>query len=372
MKVRIIKKLNENVGSQKHVPMEIQQARISIAMKIDRILQRPLLNVGQQQVVKNKKTGEMETRTVTDPKQTSMLYYVYKGIGPDGEILDNNNVRAVNAEINGRIEDFTTSLSDVEKTVLSADLDAILFYMAQQRSPKQRGTHQSSYMLKKAPGNFDSFGFATRARSVYKDTRAGKDFMLKSTPELKNIPREHHFLFSMENMIGRLRSRLPEPTGTVKVAGSLVTKTGKSFTDDEIAAGADFSKPSVEEIKVPVLTPNDYDSNYTLGTTTMSTEREDQVIKDREMEQSFVLKFYSDPNRDTGMTRDNEAEQMRPFLESFLKKVERELENNKLPTEMVKFSEISDNIPDEVYNPFEQRINDIYDKMEQMAAQGAT
>jgi len=170
MKVRIVKTLNEQVEKSNTAPMEIQQARISIAMKIDGILQRPFLNVGQEQLVYNKNTGKMETKKITDAKQTSMLYYVYKGITPDGQIGDQENVKEVNKEINTRVGHFVDELSNLEKKVLAADIDAILHYMAQQREMDQKETHQSTYMLKKAPGDFDSFNFATRSRSVYKRT----------------------------------------------------------------------------------------------------------------------------------------------------------------------------------------------------------
>ena len=49
MKVRIIKRLLTE-DKDKHVPIEIQNTRISIAMKIDSMLQRPVINVGQERV----------------------------------------------------------------------------------------------------------------------------------------------------------------------------------------------------------------------------------------------------------------------------------------------------------------------------------
>jgi len=348
MKVRIIKRLNE---AKKYVhvpskvplrqlpstqemgaPLEIQHARISIATKIDSILQRPVTNVGQGQLVYNKETGKMEVSKITDPKKTPMLYYVYKGITPDGEISNENNVRAVNAEIEERIEVFISELSELEKDVLAADLDAIIFYMSQQREFDEKETHQSKYMLGQAPGDFDSFNFATRGRSVYKDTRAGKDFMLKSTPELKNIPEEHHFLFSMENLMGRLKSKLPEAQG--------------------------------EEI--PVLTPKDYDSNYTLGATTMSISKEDELSKGQNVDsQSFINKFYSNPDNYQDMSVEDQVEMLSPYLEKLIKVTEQKLQNNQEPSEFIEFLETSANVPEEVLNPFEKRINDILETMEE-------
>ena len=331
MKVRIIKRLLTE-DKDKHVPIEIQNTRISIAMKIDSMLQRPVINVGQEQLIYNKETGKMEVSKITDPKKTPMLYYVYKGITPDGEISNENNVRAVNAEIEERIEVFVSDLSELEKTVLAADLDAIIFYMSQQREFDERETHQSKYMLGQAPGDFDSFNFATRARSVYKDTRAGKDFMLKSTPELKNIPEEHHFLFSMENLMGRLKSKLPK----------------------------------VEDEEIPVLTPKDYDSNYTLGATTMSISKEDELSKGQDVDlQSFINKFYSNPDNYQDMSVEDQVEMLSPYLERLIEVTEQKLQNNQEPSEFIEFLQTSSNVPDEVLDPFEQRINDILETMEE-------
>jgi hypothetical protein len=234
-------------------------------------------------------------------------------------------------------------LNELEKTVLASDLDAILFYMSQQREFDERETHQSKYMLGKAPGDFDSFNFATRSRSVYKDTRAGKDFMLKSTPELKNIPEEHQFLFSMENLIGRLKPKLPKPGGPVTI-----------------------NKPEgIERIEVPVLTPEDYDSNYTLGATTISTSKEDELSKDQDVEQNFINKFYSNPENYEDMSPEDQAEMLSPFLERLIKATEKKLQNNQEPTEFIEFLETSVNVPEEVLDRFEQRINDILEAMEE-------
>ena len=342
MKVRIIKRLLTE-DKDKHVPIEIQNTRISIAMKIDSMLQRPVINVGQEQLIYNKETGKMEVSKITDPKKTPMLYYVYKGITPDGEISNENNVRAVNAEIEERIEVFISELNELEKTVLAADLDAIIFYMSQQREFDQRETHQSKYMLGQAPGDFDSFNFATRARSVYKDTRAGKDFMLKSTPELKNIPEEHHFLFSMENLMGRLKSKLPKAEGVVTIN----------------------TPQGTERVEIPVLTPNDYDSNYTLGATTVSTSKEDELSKGQDVEQNFINKFYSNPENYQDMSVEDQVEMLSPYMERLIKATEQKLQKNQEPSEFIEFLETSANVPEEVLNPFEQRINDILETMEE-------
>lgn len=343
MKVRIVKTLNEQVEKASSAPLEIQNARISIAMKIDGILQRPFLNVGQEQVVYNKNTGKMETKKITDAKQTSMLYYVYKGITPDGQIDNQENVKEVNKEINTRVGHFIDELSALEKKVLASDLDAILHYMAQQREMDQKQTHQSKYMLKGAPGDFDSFKFATRSRSVYKDTRAGKDFMLKSTPELKNIPSEHHFLFSMENMIGRLKNKLPKGDGTVTI------KRGDQ----------------TEVVKVPTLTPDGYDSNYTLGTTTTpETGMKADIEKDEKMYRTFITKFYSNPDNYRDMTLQKQLELIAPFMESLLARAEQQIEKNERPNEFYDFINAADDVPEELFDLYEERIEKILDVIE--------
>ena len=66
-------KARPTTGDVKHAPENIQISRIEIAMNIDRFLQRPFLTVGEEIL-----NDEGEEVTITDAKDTNLLYYVYK------------------------------------------------------------------------------------------------------------------------------------------------------------------------------------------------------------------------------------------------------------------------------------------------------
>ena len=150
-------------GNNQHAPKQIQDSRIEIAMNIDRFLQRPFVTVGEEIM-----NDDGELVTITDAKDTNLLLYVYRGISDQGEIMNGNDVGAVNRELTQRVEHFLLSLDNFDKKVLASDIDQIINYMIGDRSSEEELTHQSHYMLGAAPGHFDDFTFAARSRSVYK------------------------------------------------------------------------------------------------------------------------------------------------------------------------------------------------------------
>ena len=70
------------VSTINHASEEVQASRIEIAMNIDRFLQRPFVTVGEEII-----NDDGEEVTITDPKETNLLLYVYRGIGPGGKIF---------------------------------------------------------------------------------------------------------------------------------------------------------------------------------------------------------------------------------------------------------------------------------------------
>lgn len=342
MKIRIIKKnrlIKESsntttarykqtqaraTGEITHAPEEIQQSRIEIGLNIDRFLQRPFVTVGEELMDDD---GEM--RVITDPKETNLLLYLYRGIDPSGKLMNNENIAAVNRELNQRVGHFLMGLSQFDKKVLASDIDFIIQSMAEERSPKQTQSHQSSRMLKNAPGHFDDYSFGTRTRSVYKDTRAGKDFMLKKTPELKNIPEQHHFLFSMENLMGRVKNALGEqPDGSV---------------------------PPLDDVS--------YDANYRLGDVTQEIEAErDRDAQPSEMDfskavRNLFLVVYSNPDEWVKtMPPEKQLELYGPYFVMLLLKVKDRLEKAEYPTEFFELEKIADNVPSIFFDKYEEAI----------------
>jgi len=54
-----------------------------------------------------------------------------------------------------------------------------------------------------------------------------------------------------------------------------------------------------------------------------------------------------------------------PYLERLIEVTEQKLQNNQEPSEFIEFLDASSNAPDELLEPFEKRINDILEAMEE-------
>jgi len=324
-------------GDVTHASEEVQASRIEIALNIDRFLQRPFLTVGGE-ILPPDETDISKVEKVTDPKETNLLLYVYRGVDENGNLQDKQDVAAVNRELNERVGHFLLSLDAFDKKVLASDIDFIIQSMIEERSPEEEETHQSTHMLKGAPGHFDDYVFATRRRSVYKDTRAGKDFMLKRTPELKNIPEQHHFLFSMENLMGRVKQALgeePDPT-------------------------------------IPPLDAVSYDANYRLGDSTEQIEKE-RNYEPTQSEKSMVKVYrnlfmttYSDPPRWLlEMPPEQQLELYGPYFETLLYTIKDRLEAGEYPKEFFDLEKIADNVPLIFFDKYEEALESYINGIEQ-------
>ena len=309
-------------GEVTHAPKEIQMARIEIAINIDRFLQRPFVTVGEEIL-----NDEGEEVIITDPKDTNLLLYVYRGIGPDGELLNGQDVSAVNRELDQRVEHFLMGLDQFEKKVLASDIDALIKYISAEKKQSQEQSHASTHMLKNAPGHFDEYLFATRNRSVYKDTRSGKDFMLKKTPELKNIPDEHHFLFSMENLFVRVKNAINE-------------------------------QPAEE---APPLDEAAYDANYRLGATTETTQKDmksSQAAKSMSaVARNLFITMYSNPNSEIHtMSEEEQFNLMGPYFEILLRTILDRLNKEEYPKEFFQLDAIAEKIPMIFFDKYEKEL----------------
>jgi len=179
---------------------DIEEARISVAKLIDSVLQRPSNNGKINKLLRAKTPGVTK-------KDANLLLYLYKGMDEMGNLLEEENVGAVEEELGIRAQNFLDSFETEDQfSVFLADAPSLIkSHLPMMRKKAQKDSHQSKYMLKTAPGSFSDFYFARMAnRAVFKDTTANsgmKDFMHKDSPELKNINPEHNYLFRLEYLI---------------------------------------------------------------------------------------------------------------------------------------------------------------------------
>tara|TARA_Y100001972_G_scaffold127361_1_gene183937 strand:+ start:2074 stop:3015 length:942 start_codon:yes stop_codon:yes gene_type:complete len=154
-------------------------------------------------------------------QELPFLYYLYKGVVPIKDakgnlkgykISNEQNVGAVMNEIRKRAEAFVVSLDPPEDKIFAADALMIGYYMHMNKQRKAMGL-ASAYGVN-APGQFDTVMFGKARREVFQPFKKDLDFMLKSSPELANIPNEDKKLFEIETVISEILKILPRDPNT--------------------------------------------------------------------------------------------------------------------------------------------------------------
>jgi hypothetical protein len=288
---RIIENWNKFVINEISMKkLDIQQERISISKKIHNYLMQPTVNIGDKYDMKPvwDEEGNM-TEVPMGKEDSTFLLYLYKGFDEFGKLSNEQNVGAVNSQIKNRVDIFIDQLTGEQQLIFKQDSDNIIEYIKQRRTYQEEENHLTKYIAKKAPGQFNNMRFAGRWRALYSDTNihgGNPDFMFKTSPELKNIPPEHHFLFSIENLIGR---------------------AANSITDIQ-------SVPNLLEI--PELTGREFFTNYIEGIT----------VEQRNKEEDLFRPIYQRGSVDKFMTN-LETESLRFFYQHYDDEFEERLRN---------------------------------------------
>jgi len=209
MKIKIKKLLKEakTAGSE-----EIERIRINLGIKIHEFIMSPTINMGDPKdlLYDEDEDGNLYKRPFRK-SDTTMLLYLYKGISSSGKLGEEENIGAVVNEISKRVEMFIEASDPKEKAVFLSDSPELIKYLKDSRRPQAEGTYETMYLGAYAPGSFTHFDFAKRQRAIYKDTTTyggAIDFMLKKTPELKNINPDSQWLFKLENIIKKAATQV--------------------------------------------------------------------------------------------------------------------------------------------------------------------
>lgn len=216
---------------------ELEKARIALGLLIDTTLTKPTLDVNTFVDPNNEMTrdnyewfrdnpseyieaysdsedGDIDTASASygpkrDPKQTTLLYYLYRGVYySDGKwnIGKGENIEDVIREIRARASAFVDAISDrqILIDVFFSDWknikDNTNAYIQQESTP----TIVSSFMSKGSPGEFKSLVFGKfRRGAMYgatttKGIMGTRDHMYKGSKEFDNISDEHKPFFLFE------------------------------------------------------------------------------------------------------------------------------------------------------------------------------
>ena len=232
MRISFKEILKETLNQMSYTPEETQQYRIILATLIDTTLSKPTLDVNtflnpgtdfdkeEYKYFRDNPDDYIEAYSefggtygpVRDPKETSLLYYLYRGTyqGKDGKwyIGDGEDIDAVIKEVRDRAMAFVDAIGDYQELIdiFYSDYQNVLKFTDQFAEKTETETAVSSFMSKDSPGEFQRMEFAKfRSGPMYGDTttkgiRGTRDHMYKHSPELKNIPEEHKRFFSFDYM----------------------------------------------------------------------------------------------------------------------------------------------------------------------------
>ena len=346
-----MKKIIENWNKyllleSKKSEIDFEASRIHIANEIDMSLMRPTVNIGDpnDMMIDYDKDGNMYERPFGKEDSTFLLY-LYRGFDEDGNLSNEENIKAVNSELNNRAENFLYQLDKEDMAVFIADFEKIIDFVSGNKKNEEEESYQTMYMAKKAPGKFTTDMFARRNRAVYKDTYTyggGVDFMFKKTKELKNINPNHLFLFKIENLMGRIKNKILN--GETEIA-----KNNRDVQDI-----VELSKT------VPVLNFKDWHANYREGVTTKKIQNEIDQIKPVYQQGSVVNYFTfkenellrliynthkqgkSSPIYTDKKLMDQFFKTVQIHMSSLLSDQESQLENKNYPTLLIRMSMMFD------------------------------
>ena len=263
MKISFKEILKETLNQMSYSKEDTEKYRIILATLIDTTLSKPTLDVNtfldpgsdfdkeEYKYFRDNPSDYIEAYSefggtygpVRDPKQTTLLYYLYRGTfkGKDGKwyIGDGEDIEAVTKEVRDRAMAFVDAIGDYQELidVFYSDFQKVLDFTNKFSEKSEKATAVSSFMSKGSPGEFERMEFAKfRSGAMYGDTttkgiRGTRDHMYKHSPELKNIPEDHKHFFSFDYMWLTCYN-LAQEDGLKPSGKQVMSLTGQHYADN--------------------------------------------------------------------------------------------------------------------------------------------
>jgi hypothetical protein len=293
-------------------PEEIEQARIGVAVAFDRAILSPKLDTSVKQDIEME---DPEAEMPKDPaawphitklkdivakgRQVPFLYYAYMGVDPQtGQLMNEKNIGAAMMLTGTKVLDFLEhfSANQTAKDVFISDFHMMRerydeFKQARSEYLTQQGVIQDDDVVrtdaaKYAIGPEMSFSVSAIGAGSKPVSFVNQDFMYKDTPEMHNIPPEHHFVFSpyfpMAIAVALLYNNL-KPSNEPELYK--VFSTNNIDLEQIYRYALSYSKKHQQATQVPLLSYEEFISNY-INVSTVS----DAKKKEREIKQSDLIK----------------------------------------------------------------------------------
>tara|TARA_R100000152_G_C6771235_1_gene197707 strand:+ start:420 stop:1787 length:1368 start_codon:yes stop_codon:yes gene_type:complete len=411
MKVRIKKLLKEN--QQAYTQEQADQIRVAISKVMDRTLLKPTLDTNtfadptddvdrdrykwfrdnpseyidayygdpegedDEEPLADIAAGMKKHGAIRDAKQTTLLYYLYRGVYKrDGKwhIGKGQNIDLVIKEINDRANQFIDAIGDFQQT--------IDFFFADYKKVDQ-WTHEyvdfasqpeslvSQFMSKGAPGGFKrlEFGKFTRDTAYQATNTQGlggtRDHMYKGSREFDNIPDEHkpYFLFDYIWMAclnkaqedGLKPSDMIVPPLTPQKF-NLNYQNGLTQKEDKDLFGGGWLNKTIQ--KSPKASESI--SSMSSGLLIFSMLNPDKPIAPPDnhlMSNQQFNDYVGEKVSLSDMDDDEILHFFTPYMDKVLNLTKEALKMNHYPSGMIQLLKYADRIPEVLLTKFERKIN---------------
>jgi len=299
-------------------PEDLEQTRIGIATAIDRAILSPKIDDKTRDSIEGQKDSEVGSRLSASPEDTEpedpakwkhltkfkdivkqgrqvpFLYYAYRGIDPDGRLMNEANRRAVILLTASKVIDFMKHFDNnqMAKDVFISDFATMEDRYNQFKRERKDYLQQQGVLSQGELGRADAALHSIGPDMSFSVTAIGsgskpvsfvnQDFMYKDSPEMHNIPEEDHFLFSPYFPLAIAVILLYKDLGPMTPL-ALVNIFEKRINPEqayEMAVG--FSKDHQEEVQVEAMTAKEFESNYinTVTTSELNKHYQDVMASD--------------------------------------------------------------------------------------------
>lgn len=299
-------------------PEDLEQTRIGIATAIDRAILSPKIDDKMRDSIEGQKDSEVGSRLSASPEDTEpedpakwkhltkfkdivkqgrqvpFLYYAYRGIDPDGRLMNEANRRAVILLTASKVIDFMKHFDNnqMAKDVFISDFATMEDRYNQFKRERKDYLQQQGVLSQGELGRADAALHSIGPDMSFSVTAIGsgskpvsfvnQDFMYKDSPEMHNIPEEDHFLFSPYFPLAIAVILLYKDLGPMTPL-ALVNIFEKRINPEqayEMAVG--FSKDHQKEVQVEAMTAKEFESNYinTVTTSELNKHYQDVMASD--------------------------------------------------------------------------------------------
>ena len=286
-------------------PEELEQARVGVAVAFDRAVLSPKLdNDIMQDIEEEDPEGDDPSDPATWPhitklknivakgRQVPFLYYAYMGVDPNtGQLMDEKNIRSALMLTGTKVLDFIKHFSgnQIAKDVFLSDFHMISkrydeFKQSTSEYLAQQGVVQDDDVVRSDAAKYSigpemSFSVSSIGAGSKPVSFVNQDFMYKDSPEMHNIPPEHHFVFSpyfpMAMAVFLLYNNA-KPSSESELFK--IFSTNSIDLEDIYRYAVSYSEKHQEVTQVPRLSYDEFASNYIdVATVAAARKRRDDV-----------------------------------------------------------------------------------------------